>query len=101
MEVALDDGCVADDLAADVEDEMGPADAVQPVVLGEALLLVVPERGREDRADGRDLGRRQLRRRELAQARSVRFDIDIPGHGRSLALARSSSKSTTGSVDVA
>ena len=56
----LDHRRVADDRAVDLEDEMEAAERMSPVVVAEALLLVRPERLREQASECCDLGGRQL-----------------------------------------
>ncbi len=57
VDLAFDDGCVGDDLAVELQDEVPAAEGVLPVLLAEPFLLVVPEGRHQDRANGGDIGR--------------------------------------------
>ena len=67
MQLTLDDGRVRHDLTVDVEDEVRATEAVLPVLVGEALVLVLAERGFQQAPNGADLCRRQVGRCEAAE----------------------------------
>ena len=82
VELALDDGGVGDDLAVELEHEMDAADGMVPVVVGEPLVVVRPECGHEQLADGRNTRLRQVVSRQPAQSQSIGFDAGARAHPR-------------------
>jgi hypothetical protein len=78
MQLALDHGGVRDDLAIELQHEMETADRMVPVVVAECFVVIGPERGDEQLANGRDLRRGQFGRRDPAQPRSTERQRAVP-----------------------